>query len=141
MKIELSRKEGLFRDQDILLLDNDNGILHDLNLSPYNFTYEGKGSFEDRFSLLFNSVVLGLDEDTVAQDVKVYMKEQHLIIDAQDLIEQIKVYDALGRLILKEQTLADYFELNLDRIKMGGFFIVELVDAEGKTLTRKMVKY
>ena len=141
MKIELSRKEGLLRDQDILLLDDDNGILHDLNLSPYDFTYEDTGSFQDRFSLLFNSAVLGLDEDAITQDVKVYMKDQNLIIHAQNIIEQIKVYDALGRLVHKEQTQSDYFELNLDRIKMGGFFIIELVDNEGKTITRKMVKY
>jgi secreted PhoX family phosphatase len=141
MTIELSRKEGLLRDQDILLLDNDNGMVHDLNSSPYTFKYEGKGSFDDRFSLAFNSTVLGLDDDINVQDVKVYMKDQYLIVDTQDPIEQIKVYDALGRLLLKQQTQSAYNELNLDRIKMGGFFIVELVDATGKTLTKKMVKY
>lgn len=141
MTLEIDRMEGLLTDQDILLFDNENGKLHDLNTSPYIFNYNGKGTFSDRFSLLFNSAVLGIDEDIIPEAVKIYMKDQYLIIEAQHLVEQIKVYDALGRLVLKKQPRSAYNELNLDRIKTGGFFIVELVDSEGKALTRKMIKY
>ncbi len=91
----------------MLLLDKDHGILHDLNTSSYTFTYEGR-IFQDRFNLVFNSAVLGLDEDAIVEDVKVYMKDQNLIVEAQDLIEQIKVYDALGRLVRKEQPQSAY---------------------------------
>ncbi len=141
MKIELSRKEGLLRGQDILLRDNANEMVHDLNSSPYIFKYDGKGSFKQRFSLLFNSTVLGLDEDIVDKDVKIYIQDQNLIIEGENLIEHIKVYDALGRLVIKEKTHSANNELNLDRIQMGGFFIVELVDNEGKTFSRKMINY
>ena len=133
--------EGALQTADIYIYDNYLHNKHNLKASDYHINNVEIGEYPDRFSLFFNSAVLGLDEDTIEQDVKVYMKNQNLIIEAQDLMEQIKVYDALGRLVHKEQTQSDYFELNLDRIKMGGFFIVELVDAEGKTLTRKMIKY
>ena len=141
MKIELDHMEGLLKDQEILLLDNENGIVHYLNMSPYIFKYEGKGSFEDRFSLVFNSAVLGLDEDILDEDVKIFMKDQYLIIETQNLIEQVKLYDALGRLMFKEHPRSNYSELNLDKIRMGGFFIVELVDEAGKTFNRKMIKF
>ena len=141
MTLEINRKEGLLKDREILLFDKENGNLHDLNTSAYSFTYNGKGVFKDRFSLLFNSAVLGLDEDVMAEDIKIYLKDQYLIIEAQNLIEHIKVFDALGRLIRKDRPQSAYNELNLDRIKTGGFFIVELVDDKGKTFTKKMIKY
>ena len=141
MTIDLGRKEGVLKEQDILLFDHYNDVLHDLNTSPYTFKYDGKGQFKDRFSLLFNSSTLGLDEGTIVEEVKVFVKDQYLIIDAQNLIEQVKIYDTLGRLILKKQPQSVYSEFNLDRIKTGGFFIVELTDESGKTLNRKMIKY
>jgi len=141
MKIELSRKEGLLRDQEILLWDNDDGILHDLNSSPYHFVYDGKGSFIDRFNLLFNSAVLGVDQNIVDEDINIYMKDQNLIIDASNLIEQIKIYDTLGRLVLNAFPQTYHSELELDRIQTGGFFIVELIDDHRKTLIKKMIKY
>ncbi len=141
MTLELDRKEGLLKDQELLLFDKENGILHDLNIIFLYLQIQREGIFQERFDLLFNSAVLGLDDDDLVEDIKVYIKDQYLIIEAQNLIEQIKVYDALGRLVHKEILQSTYSELNLDRIKMGGFFIVELVDGEGKTLTRKMIKY
>ncbi len=141
MTIALDRKEGLLKDHDILLLDKDKGVLHDMNASSYTFNYEGKGAFKDRFSLLFNSTVLGVDEDTVFEDLKVYMNDQNLIIDAQSSVIQVKIYDALGRLILKEHPESTYSEINLDRIIQGGFFLVEIIDDGGKAFTRKMIKY
>jgi len=69
------------------------------------------------------------------------MKDQHLVIDAQRVFEQVKVYDALGRLFLREKPRATHSEINLDQIRMGGFFIVELIDETGRTLNRKMIKY
>ena len=112
-----------------------------MNIAPYTFYFDGKGAFRDRFSLLFHKAVLGLDEEISVKDVKIYMKDQILIIDAQNIIQQVKVYDALGRLIQKRHPQSTYSELNLDQVRPGSFFVVKLIDEMGAILNRKMIKY
>lgn len=140
MTIEMDHGQGIFKDQEILLFDNEKGLLHDLSSSPYRFNFKGTGSFMDRFSLAFNKAILGLDEDN-EEELKIYIQDHHLVVESRNHIEQIRVYDTLGRLIILRVPHSRYSEFLLDPIKDGAFFIVELIDSQGQVSTRKMIRY
>ncbi|MCA0933333.1 PhoX family protein [Lutimonas saemankumensis] len=140
MKIEIDHRQGLFRDRQIFLFDNENSTIHDLTVSPYYFNYEGTGTYMHRFSIVFNRAILSLD-DEIEEEIKIYIQNEHLIVEANDPIDQIKIYDTLGRLLIKRFPKSSYSKFRLDPVKFGGVFIVELSGYGGKSTARKMIKY
>ncbi|WP_297332599.1 hypothetical protein [Flavobacterium sp.] len=51
--ISLSKFEGLFKQQSIILLDRETGVKHDLKSGPYTVALEAKIEYRDRFILQF----------------------------------------------------------------------------------------
>ena len=141
MQFEIGKIDGELKDQDILLRDKEAGVLHDLNIAPYTFSYKGKGSFKERFSLVFNSVVLGVDELQADQKIEMYLNNDRLYIDSPWFMEQIKIYDIQGRLLKVYKPKASHVELIIDPVLRGNFFIVEVFNEKGNTFVKKMIRY
>lgn len=141
MLFEIDKIEGVLKDHDILLKDRELDVLHDLNKGPYTFNYEGKGTFKERFSLVFNSAVLHVDELQTDQDIIMHMDEGKLIIDAPWFMQQIRIYDIQGRLLHINSPNSSNTELNMELILRGNFFMVQIVNEQGNTFTRKMIRH
>ncbi|MDN3642825.1 DUF839 domain-containing protein [Lutimonas halocynthiae] len=141
MQFEIDKIEGVLKDHDVLLHDKELEVLHDLNTAPYTFNYKGTGSFKDRFSLVFNSAVLNVDELQTNQDINMYMNDGKLFIDSPWFIQQIKIYDIQGRLLQVYNPNSSNTELNIEPISRINFFMVQVFNEQGETFTRKMIRY
>lgn len=140
LKIEISRLEGSLKDREVLLLDHDLGTIHDLKNSPYAFTNMGKGAFKDRFELIFNRTLLAVDalENKV---VKVFTRDSHLFVESPVSIEQVSIYDILGRKIMFVEPRSYNFDIGLNRINIGEIMVVELIDENGRRTLKKTIRH
>jgi hypothetical protein len=141
MTLELGRVEGVLEEAEIILIDHELGIMHDLKQNAYDFKTVSKGEFPGRFSLVFNRTILLTDEATLSDKVQIYMQEEKLLVDSKEEIIEIKIYDALGRLLILYRPGSKNFELSLDEIHAGSFFIVQLWGINRSETTKKMIKY
>jgi hypothetical protein len=141
LTLELSRLEGELKTREILLLDRENGEIHDLKRSPYSFVYQGKGIVDDRFQILFEGTLLGIDEEHVENSTALYIRNDFLVVDAPEVVDKVNIYDTLGRRILTNRPHSEQFELNLEAIDDGNLIIVELIDVRGGSTSRKMLKF
>lgn len=139
--LEIGKVQGSLRDKEVFLMDHKSGKIHDLSTSSYSFSVQETGVYNDRFSLLFNSSLLSLEDPEEFDPLKVYLRSGLLIVDGNKLIRELKIYDSLGRLLEQKEPSSDYYELNLEHLTTGGLYIVELIDNEGASYTKKLVFY
>ena len=71
----------------------------------------------------------------------IYLKEERLIVDADQEIAEIRLYDILGRQLMSDLPKMNSFQLDIEKIQAGSIFIVELKSINGGITTKKMVKY
>ena len=82
----------------IYLVDNYKNTIYDLNNVGYTFK-SGKGTFDGRFTLLFEDLILG-DSEFGLRDISLYpnpTRESVTIIAPNITIEWIEIYDLVGR--------------------------------------------
>ena len=103
--ITIDHLDGIFTNQSVFIEDREKNILHDLKSEPYAFSTE-KGTFNNRFVLKFTNKTLSDNEFLVnKKNALVYQKKGQLIIESEDsIIDEIKVYDISGKLILEQKT-------------------------------------
>lgn len=99
-QIELQAYDGLFTEnQQVFLKDKSLLVLHDLKNSPYSFN-ASEGNFEDRFEIVYKNGNLSTDLNQL-NSLNIYQSENEIHINAfTDEIEQIEVFDLLGRKII-----------------------------------------
>ncbi len=141
LKIEIDRAEGLLQDSEIFLMDKELGLLHDLNQGAYHFKNNDTGSFTSRFSLVFNNTILSEEDLSFEDGLNVYVEEERLFVDAEQEIAEIRIHDLLGRQLMSDQPKKNSFQLGIEKLQTGSFFIVELKGTNGTIATKKMVKY
>ena len=141
LQFEIDKIEGEFEEHEVMLNDKELGVLHDLNTAPCTFKYNAEGNFNERFSLVFNSAILNVDELQTDQKIIMYMNDGKLMIDSPLHMQQIKLYDIQGRLLQVYKPNSSNAELNIDHISKVNFFMVQIVNEKGNTLTRKMLRY
>jgi hypothetical protein len=139
--LEIDRTEGVLNEAQIILVDHKLVKMHDLRQNGYQFNSDSKGEFLDRFSIVFNSTLLSTEGENESNKVHIYMKGGELFVDSPDRIDEIKIFDILGRQILSNKPASSVFQLNIDKIANGSFFIVKASGENGKELTQKMIKY
>ena len=62
-------------------------------------------------------------------------------IGANEIIEKIKVYDLLGRLLIENTPNKKNFHLDSDRIQTGTILIIESTFINNIVLNKKTIKY
>jgi hypothetical protein len=98
--IAISNVDGMFTDvnQKIYLEDKQLGIFHNLRSAPYTFTGT-VGRDENRFVLLYNSSRLSQDDVNLTNNVLVATNENVTVYSSTESIDNIEVYDLLGKLV------------------------------------------
>ena len=139
--IEMERAEGPLQDAEIFIMDHTLGALHDLKQGSYHFENNTAGSFDNRFSLVFNSAILSEEDLSFAEGLIIYLEEETLIVDGVEEIDEIRLYDILGRQLMSDRPKMNSFQLGIENIRTGSFFIVELKGKNGTITTKKMLKY
>lgn len=97
-QISLSRFDGLFQNQDVLLRDNLTGTTHDLKASAYVFTTMA-GADENRFDVVFTSnALLETPESLADSGAVVYHNAGNLFVTSKVRpIQKAELFDMAGR--------------------------------------------
>ncbi|MFY7731334.1 MAG: T9SS sorting signal type C domain-containing protein, partial [Flavobacterium sp.] len=137
--INVSDTEGVFTaDQAIYLVDNVEGLVVNIKAHAYTFTTDA-GTFNDRFSIIYNTATLGTNQP-VADDKStvIFGKNGILKVNAEENIKSVMVYDILGRQLLKADNVNNLtFEGNTGSTEQ--VLIVKVQLASGKVAERKVL--
>ncbi|MDD3003776.1 T9SS sorting signal type C domain-containing protein [Flavobacterium sp.] len=141
LTISIDQVDGLFENQNIYLQDNTLNIVHDLTAGSYTFD-TAIGTFDNRFVLRYTPQE-NLDNPTFDQQLKgitIRKKDSNIYIQSQhELIDQIYVYDIMGRLIYENKTTnSNSFNIpGMDAVKQT--LIVKVVLKNGGVITQKVL--
>jgi hypothetical protein len=133
--IGISAVDGLFDSQEIYLKDYNLNVVHDLKKSKYEFI-SGNGEFNERFEIIYKNKVVEFNEFTT------YVLDGSLVIlnpDKED-VNEIEVYDMLGKLILTKSKLGKHVEFNLPLNVSNGVYLVNIKTKSGLKLSKKVIK-
>jgi hypothetical protein len=137
-QIGLNDVDGLFTDvsQPIYIQDNLLGITHNLRNSNYSFSVDAAGTVENRFVLKFVNTVLS-NPDFVLNNTVLYNKDNSVIIKTNENINDVSVYDMLGREIYKIQNVgANSLVIN----NLPQSVLIFKINVNGVTVTKKHLK-
>ncbi|MFY0482549.1 Ig-like domain-containing protein [Flavobacterium sp. PLA-1-15] len=107
LKIGIDHFDGLFEGQNVYLEDKAFNIVHNLKESDYTFTTI-PGTFNDRFVLRYvPAAELGIDNPAVDENsIIVFGNGNQIDIKSKDQsIEQVTVYDLLGKIIFDKSKI------------------------------------
>lgn len=140
--IALNQVDGLFNtnDQGIFLEDLLTNEIHDLRISPYEFTSDA-GDHSDRFVLRYTDDTLSISEINNGENLTISAPNGSYIHVACDLapIKSIEIFDLLGRKVFANMELNSnnyrYDPLSLS----GGTYLVKAVTDNGIQKIQKVV--
>uniref|UniRef100_UPI004049AD66 GEVED domain-containing protein n=1 Tax=Flavobacterium sp. TaxID=239 RepID=UPI004049AD66 len=127
--------DGLFVNQDVYLFDAQLNITHNIKLTPYSFTAT-QGENNSRFQLIFNETTLSNPDFDLENAVTLINRDQLKVISAIENIEEIKVFDLLGRTIYVKNNI-DNKEFEIPITQEQAPIIVKIKLANGIYLERK----
>jgi len=139
--ISIDRFEGVLRDNDIYLVDNELNITHDLKQGPYNFTLPSWGTYNDRFTLQFTKATLGVDDLELNNNFVIVNEEDALLVKSKSIIKELKMYDITGRLLVNMLPNESEFRINTHNIRKGTVLILNTTFENGTELSKKAIKY
>ena len=121
----------------LMLTDKSNGAVTDLLVSDYNFTAE-KGTNNTRFTVsAWGSIATENKLGNIINEPTVQSVSGKLVLNNLSRNINIKIFDALGRLVFAGSSTKNSFELDL---KMKAVFVVEM-EMEGELYVRKFINY
>jgi hypothetical protein len=123
------------------LVDNELNITHDLKQGDYSFAVTGEGNYTERFTLQFTNSTLSIDNLELNNDFVVVNEDNHLVIKSNTVINQIKVYDITGRLLIDSKPNESEFRINTHSIKKGTVLILNTTFDNGAEISKKAIKY
>ncbi|SHI80699.1 S8 family serine peptidase [Flavobacterium haoranii] len=135
--IAIETFDGLFDTQNVYLKDNQLNIVHDLKQSAYNFTSTA-GVFENRFELVYRST-LSQDEVVGENHVSIYTNEEGIQVSSSKTIQEIVVYDVLGRVLYQNNAINKETFAVQSILKANQALIVKVKDNNGIVKTEKVI--
>jgi hypothetical protein len=139
--INIDNTEGIFNVETtpVYLQDLELQIIHDLRASPYTFT-TNSGIFENRFLLRYTSALSNPNLETLNNSVVVANNDGKIIIKSfNESIQDITVYDILGRLLLDARGISttEFMTSNISNRKQA--VVVKIKLDNGVIVTRKIL--
>ncbi|WP_081990201.1 GEVED domain-containing protein [Psychroserpens sp. Hel_I_66] len=140
--IAINILDGLFEstDQDIFIEDMYTNTIHNLRLSPYNFSTES-GTFDDRFILRYTNETLSVNQIDNNGDISILAPNSEYIKVTSKIgtINTIAIYDIVGREILNINDI-NQSEIILNQTRLSdGAYIVKVKLDNNKQKVQKVV--
>jgi hypothetical protein len=139
--ISIDKLEGVLKNNDIYLIDNELGITHDLKLAPYEFDVNGTGFFPDRFNLQFTKTTLGVDDLLIKNNFIVINKENAIQLRSNEVIKKLMVYDLMGRLLIDAKPNNSEYSINTVNIRKGTVLLINASFENGASVSKKAIRY
>lgn len=109
--IGYDHSDGLLENQTIFLKDKLTNTIHNLRESNYSFNTES-GIIENRFEIVFKYSILS-QEILNNLTTQIYSNNQIIHIKSNQNVNEVEVYDALGRILYTKKDLnQSSFEIN-----------------------------
>lgn len=130
--------DGLFTSQNIYIKDLQLNITHDLKASPYPF-YSESGYQSNRFVLVYQNNLLSLPNYTPENTIEAISANNEITIRSSSLfLEEIKIYDLLGRMLLQKKNINSKEITLTDSIISDQLLLIEIKTEDGVTVVKKI---
>ena len=139
--ISIDHVEGALKETEIYLFDKELNEIHDLKKSNYQFEQINTGEFLNRFDLLFTNSALDVSVLESKINFTISNRTEGFDIHANQIVEKIRVYDLLGRLLIENTPNKQSFFLDTNRIRNGSILIIETTFYNNLVLNIKTIKY
>jgi hypothetical protein len=136
--ISIENFDGLMETQNIYLEDKWLGVIHDLKSSGYIFE-TGTGTFDDRFELRYTGQSLGTPESSMANGVRVAVRDGKIVVLSQSMLRDVTIYDLLGRKLAERKLVNDTSLTIADVSASRQPLVVKAVLANGAIVNAKIV--
>lgn len=138
-KISIGKLEGLLKTATIVLIDDENGVNHDLKKGDYTFNISSTGVINNRFRLYITSKTANTKAYNIRRaDVKVFSSIYALNIQANTTIKEVKVYDLYGQVLFKGVNQKQ-FSIYKNTLGSNRILIVKVHLATGEVISKKVV--
>lgn len=136
--ISLDDFDGLFDDENfiIYLKDNQTNVIHNLKLTPYVFL-ANSGVYDSRFEIVYQST-LGVQNPNLESNLLIYKENKSIVIQSNDEIQKIKVYDLLGRLIYTNENI-NQTEYHIESASLSSQILIVSVTCQNQIISRKII--
>ncbi|MNK27404.1 hypothetical protein D3C87_457590 [compost metagenome] len=136
--ITLTDKDGAFEESQIVYLKDkyQNKVI---NISSGNYVfYSNSGEFEDRFEIIYKPLeTLGTD-NVLKSGIQIYQDVQNFIVKSSDNLDEVSIYDAVGRLVYDSKVSKREISINKNNFAEGLYIIKA---RSGNTIiTKKVLK-
>lgn len=134
--ISITEKNGIFdAGQPVFLKDNYLNKVVNIQENPYVFN-TSSGQYDDRFQIVYKSQeTLGTD-DAAKKGIQIYRDIQSFIVTSPENLDEVNVYDTLGRLIFASKSTNDKVIIN-NTNWVEGLYIIKA--RSGNTIVTKKV--
>ena len=140
--LSIEKVEGQLAQADVYLIDNYLNIRHNLKKSDYYLNSLEIGEYPDRFSIEFvSNIVEEIITELEENSFKVSSQNEVLKVDSSKEVEDIKVYDMLGRMIIHKAPKQNSFNLSTEGVKRGSILFIEAQLEDGSLINKKSIKY
>jgi hypothetical protein len=139
--IALKKVDGLFAsNQPIYVEDKVLNVIFDISQLPYSF-YSESGVFNNRFALRYSNTTLGQPSlDLLTNNVVAATNLGKLTISSSiEKLNNIQVFDVLGRQLLEAKNIESYSYVNASLIASQQALIVKITLESGVVVTKKIV--
>jgi hypothetical protein len=134
--------DGLFSNgnQTLYLEDTELNVVHNLSANPYSFSID-KGITNNRFVLRYTTASLDKkDFEILSNQIDISTENDKIVIHSkEELLNQIIVFDSLGRTLQTQDNINSLNALIPNVVKNNPFVIVQIRLHNGQTITRKIM--
>jgi hypothetical protein len=136
--IALAAVEGIFQNQAIYVKDKDLNVIHDLRVGPYRF-YDNAGTRLNRFIIIYNTQPRTTYKMNENDELYVITKENIAVQNILQTIEEITVFDTLGRNLGKFEEIKENQFIITSMPKNNQPLIVQIKLANGEYKSEKII--
>lgn len=132
---------AFFENESVFLNDKLLNIIHDLSESPYEFQSDA-GEFNNRFDIMFNRETLSFEDEPNQTPFLFTQNNMHqLLVTSQNnrIINNIKLYDQLGRLVAQQQPKQTQGHVSTQHLS-SGVYVAYVEMANGQIISKKILK-
>lgn len=138
-QISLGQSDGLFEaGQAIFLRDLLTQTVHDFSAGAYVFSSDA-GIFSNRFEVVYQNETLGIGGVSTQSEVQVVSQSDLIQVRSTgELIQQVTIYDVLGRTILRGEATSNG-SWNTQILKSRQVLLVRVRLADGSVSVHKVI--
>jgi len=140
--VSIANIEGSIKDSEIILIDHQLGVSHNLKRANYIFKQDEKGSFPGRFSLSMTPQSTSVQIDEIKdENIKIFNEGDVFTVEASNDVETMVMYDIQGRVILKHHPKQRLFRVNNAKSKKGEVLYIQMIHKDQSISRKKIYKH